>query len=168
MTTPGVQFQFPNSRGETLSGRLELPTGSPRAYAIFAHCFTCSKNVHAASRISRALSQRGLAVLRFDFTGLGNSEGDFANTNFSSNVEDLVAAAQALQREHRAPSLLIGHSLGGAAVLAAAAAFPMSLQSQRSALPASRRTSSVCFAIRFRRSRRTVWPTCGWAAANSR
>ncbi|MFG0295678.1 MAG: alpha/beta fold hydrolase [Maioricimonas sp. JB045] len=124
MTTPGVQFQFPNSRGETLSGRLELPTGSPRAYAIFAHCFTCSKNVHAASRISRALSQRGLAVLRFDFTGLGNSEGDFANTNFSSNVEDLVAAAQALQREHRAPSLLIGHSLGGAAVLAAARRIP--------------------------------------------
>ncbi|QDU40009.1 Alpha/beta hydrolase family protein [Maioricimonas rarisocia] len=124
MANSGTRFQFPNSQGETLSGRLELPAGTPRAFAIFAHCFTCSKNVHAASRISRALSQRGIAVLRFDFTGLGNSEGDFANTNFSSNVEDLLAAATALQQQYRAPSLLIGHSLGGAAVLAAARRIP--------------------------------------------
>ncbi|MFG0333653.1 MAG: alpha/beta fold hydrolase, partial [Maioricimonas sp. JB049] len=124
MAHSGIRFQFPNAQEETLSGRLELPAGAPRAFAIFAHCFTCSMNAHAATRISRALSQQGLAVLRFDFTGLGNSEGDFANTNFSSNVEDLLAAAKALQQQYRAPSLLIGHSLGGAAVLAAARHMP--------------------------------------------
>jgi putative redox protein len=92
-----------------------------RCYALFAHCFTCGKDVAAASRIARALTREGIAVLRFDFTGLGNSDGDFANTNFSSNLQDLLAASDYLRREFEAPSLLIGHSLGGAAVLAMAA-----------------------------------------------
>src|SRR5436190_23358920 len=95
-----------------------------RAYALFAHCFTCGKDVHAAKRVAEALTARGIAVLRFDFTGLGSSEGEFANTTFSSNVGDLVAAANHLRTTHRAPALLIGHSLGGAAVLAAAAEVP--------------------------------------------
>ncbi len=114
------ELRFLNRSGEELSGRLELPAGPIRATAIFAHCFTCSKNVHAASRISRALSARGFAVLRFDFTGLGNSDGDFANTNFTTNVEDLLAAAEHLDDQVGSPQLLVGHSLGGAAVLAAA------------------------------------------------
>jgi putative redox protein len=122
MTTE--RFEFANADGETLAARLERPAGEPRAWAVFAHCFTCSKDVRAATTISRALSDRGFGVLRFDFTGLGNSEGDFANTNFSSNIDDLVAAAQALGRAERAPTLLVGHSLGGAAVLAATARLP--------------------------------------------
>lgn len=115
-----MKFDFKNKHGETLTGRLELPEGTATSYAIFAHCFTCSKNAKAASRIAKELSERGIAVLRFDFTGLGNSDGDFANTNFSSNVADLVAAAEALSKEHEAPSLLVGHSLGGTAALMAA------------------------------------------------
>ncbi len=114
------KLTFENPKGEKLAALLERPAAKPLAYALFAHCFTCSKDIAAASRISRALAGHGIAVLRFDFTGLGNSEGDFANTNFSSNVSDLVCAADQLRREHSAPSLLIGHSLGGAAVLAAA------------------------------------------------
>ena len=115
------KFEFTNRDGHKLSGRLELPDGSPRSYAIFAHCFTCSKNVKAATQVSRRLAELGIAVLRFDFTGLGNSEGDFANSDFSSNVDDLVDAAAALKERMTSPSLLIGHSLGGAAVLMAAA-----------------------------------------------
>lgn len=118
------RFDFPNSRGHQLTGLLESPIGEPSAYALFAHCFTCSKDSRAAKRIAEALAARGIAVLRFDFTGLGSSEGDFANTDFSSNVDDLVAAADHLRRVRRAPSLLIGHSLGGAAVLAAAGRMP--------------------------------------------
>ena len=114
------KFDFTNRNGQTLTGRLELPIGKPESFAIFAHCFTCSKNVKAASQVSRRLAQLGVAVLRFDFTGLGNSEGDFANSDFSSNVTDLIDAANALQNEYEAPSLLVGHSLGGAAVLRAA------------------------------------------------
>lgn len=113
-----IEFE---SAGVKLAGLLESSDANPiRAYALFAHCFTCSKDIAAASRISRALVGLGYAVLRFDFTGLGNSDGDFSNTNFSSNVEDLIAAADFLRNEHRAPQLLIGHSLGGAAVLKAA------------------------------------------------
>jgi putative redox protein len=111
------KFDFKNSSGETLSGRLELPAGKPKAFALFAHCFTCSKNFVAASKISKHLSLLGIATLRFDFTGLGNSEGDFSNTNFSSNIDDLKSAYSAIQKEYTAPALLIGHSLGGAAVL---------------------------------------------------
>jgi len=113
---------FPGASGDALAARLDLPSGTaPRAYALFAHCFTCSKETRAATYISEALTAAGIAVLRFDFTGLGGSEGDFANTTFSSNVADLVAAADWLRRERQAPTILVGHSLGGAAVLAAAA-----------------------------------------------
>lgn len=115
---------FTNARGEELSGRLERPVGKPLATAIFAHCFTCSKDIAAATRIARALSARGFAVLRFDFTGLGHSEGEFANTNFSSNVADLVSAADHLRAIGLPPKLLVGHSLGGAAVLVAADRIP--------------------------------------------
>ncbi len=121
---PAERFDFPNARGERLAALLDTPPGEPRSYALFAHCFTCGKDVHAAKRIAQALTGLGIAVLRFDFTGLGSSEGEFANTTFSSNVADLVAAADHLRATRRAPALLIGHSLGGAAVLAAAAAFP--------------------------------------------
>ena len=115
------RIQFSNAEGEQLAALLERTAGEPQAYALFAHCFTCSKDISAASRISRALARLGIAVLRFDFTGLGNSEGDFANTNFSSNVDDLLAAAEFIGDQFGGPQLLIGHSLGGAAVLAAAA-----------------------------------------------
>lgn len=115
---------FAGALGDRLVGRLDLPQGEPRAYALFAHCFTCSKDLKAVAWLSRTLVERGLAVLRFDFTGLGESEGDFADSNFSSNLEDLHAAADFLRREHRAPSILIGHSLGGAAVLAMAEKVP--------------------------------------------
>jgi putative redox protein len=115
------------SGNHTLSGLLETPESNVKFYALFAHCFTCGKDVAAASRISRALTARGIAVLRFDFTGLGNSDGDFANTNFSSNIQDLVSAASFLRDEYSAPKLLIGHSLGGAAVLGVAQKVPESV-----------------------------------------
>lgn len=118
------RLHFPGALGGELVGRLESPDTEPTAYALFAHCFTCSKDLKAAGWISRALVGRGIAVLRFDFTGLGESEGDFAATDFSSNLEDLLAAAAALRQRYRAPRLLVGHSLGGAAVLAAAARIP--------------------------------------------
>lgn len=122
---PGSRpVSFPGAFGTALAARLDSPVGAPRACAVFAHCFTCSKETKAAATISAALAEHGFAVLRFDFTGLGGSEGDFANTNFSSNVDDLVAAADFLRREHRAPALLVGHSLGGTAMLAAAARIP--------------------------------------------
>ena len=117
---PSERFEFPNARGEKLAALLDLPAAQPVAYALFAHCFTCGKDVLAAKRIAEGLTARGIAVLRFDFTGLGASEGEFANTTFSSNVADLVAAANHLREIYRAPAILIGHSLGGAAVLAAA------------------------------------------------
>lgn len=113
------KVEFENQEGNKLAARIELPGGTPRAYAIFAHCFTCSKDIAAATRISRGLSGKGIAVLRFDFTGLGNSEGEFANTNFSSNTEDLISAANYLKKHFESPKLLIGHSLGGTAVLSA-------------------------------------------------
>jgi len=117
--------RFPGAAGDTLAARLEEPAdGRPRATALFAHCFTCSKDLRAAVAITRELAAAGYAVLRFDFTGLGESEGDFADTAFTSNVDDLVAAAQWLESEHEAPKLLVGHSLGGAAVLCAAFAVP--------------------------------------------
>jgi len=121
------RFDFPNAGGENLAALLHRPEGEPVAFALFAHCFTCGKDNLAAKRIAEALAGRGYAVLRFDFTGLGASEGEFANTHFSSNVADLVAAADHLRRTERAPALLVGHSLGGAAVLAAAAQIPEAL-----------------------------------------
>ena len=116
---PSIRVTFDGVMGR-LAGVLETPDTEPLAYALFAHCFTCSKDFKAAVRIARALCGRGFAVLRFDFTGLGDSEGDFAETNLSSNVDDLVAAAAYLDLEHGPPALMVGHSLGGAAVLAAA------------------------------------------------
>jgi putative redox protein len=121
---PAERFDFPNADGQTLAALLDRPDGEPVAYALFAHCFTCGKDIRAARRIADSLRARGIAVLRFDFTGLGASEGEFANTTFSSNLADLVAAADHLRRTRRAPAILIGHSLGGAAVLAAAAKVP--------------------------------------------
>jgi len=117
------KIEFPGSAGSSLAASLDLPA-EPRAFALFAHCFTCGKDAFAAPRIADALTARGIAVLRFDFTGIGGSEGDFANTNFSSNIQDLIEAADYLRKNHAAPALLIGHSLGGAAVLAAAPRVP--------------------------------------------
>ena len=112
------KFEFKNHDGETLSGVLEEPADKPsQGVALFAHCFSCNKSVLAASRITRGLRDRGFSVLRFDFTGLGQSEGDFANTNFSTNVDDLRAAVDAMRKINLAPEILVGHSLGGAAVL---------------------------------------------------
>lgn len=121
---PTERFQFTGEGGHQLAAALELPDGESAAFALFAHCFTCGKDTLAAKRISVALAAKGIAVLRFDFTGLGSSEGDFANSTFSSNVADLVHAADHLRATCRAPSILIGHSLGGAAILAAAGKIP--------------------------------------------
>jgi alpha-beta hydrolase superfamily lysophospholipase len=116
--------EFIGAHGHKLAARLDAPEGEIKAYALFAHCFTCGKDVFAARRVAEGLTQHGIAVLRFDFTGLGASEGEFANTNFSSNLDDLVAAADFMRANWQAPSLLIGHSLGGAAALAAAGQMP--------------------------------------------
>jgi putative redox protein len=121
---PTERFQFTGSEGQQLAAALDTPEGDIRAYALFAHCFTCGKDVLAVKRIAVALAAKGIAVLRFDFTGLGSSEGDFANSTFSSNVSDLVRAADHLRETRQAPAILIGHSLGGAAILAAAAQIP--------------------------------------------
>jgi uncharacterized OsmC-like protein/alpha/beta superfamily hydrolase len=115
-----IRVDFEGSQGAQLSARLDLPAGEIRAYAVFAHCFTCSKDLNATRRISSQLASHGIAVLRFDFTGLGSSEGEFASTDFSSNIEDLKIACNWLAENYDAPQILIGHSLGGAAVLAAA------------------------------------------------
>ncbi len=124
MTFHTQRLQFAGHSGATLAARLDLPNGPLRAYALLAHCFTCSKDLAAVRRITAELARAGIAVLRFDFTGLGSSEGEFASTNFSSNVADLVSAVDYLRDHYEAPSLLIGHSLGGAAVLAAAKDIP--------------------------------------------
>jgi uncharacterized OsmC-like protein/alpha-beta hydrolase superfamily lysophospholipase len=121
---PTERFQFAGSDGQKLAAALDTPDGPIRAYALFAHCFTCGKDVLAAKRIAAALAASGIAVLRFDFTGLGSSGGDFANSTFSSNLTDLVRAADHLRETRKAPAILIGHSLGGAAILAAAAQIP--------------------------------------------
>ncbi len=112
--------RFAATQGHELAARLEIPAGNPRAYALFAHCFTCSKDSKGAAFISQALAARGIAVLRFDFTGLGQSGGEFGDSNFSSNVDDIVCAARFLRENHSAPQILIGHSLGGTAIVAAA------------------------------------------------
>ncbi|MEO9893158.1 bifunctional alpha/beta hydrolase/OsmC family protein [Aurantibacter sp.] len=115
------KIEFENAEGQLLKGRLELPLNQePHNFVIFAHCFTCNKNFSAVRNISRALTAKGFGVLRFDFTGLGDSEGDFEDTNFSGNIEDLIAASSYLSANYQAPTLLVGHSLGGAAVIFAA------------------------------------------------
>ena len=121
-----LAVRFPGRHGHELAARLEMPSLPPRAYALFAHCFTCSKDSKAAVFLADALAEHGIAVLRFDFTGLGGSQGEFANTDFSSNVGDLVAAADFLRASYAAPAILVGHSLGGAAMLAAARDIPES------------------------------------------
>ena len=118
------KITFDNDDGQSLSGLMSLPNTTPTAYALFAHCFTCSKNLKAATNIARALTESGIAVLRFDFTGLGQSEGDFAETNFSSNVNDLIAAVRFLEDHYQPPRMLVGHSLGGTAILQAASGVP--------------------------------------------
>lgn len=117
---PSKKVQFTGALGETLAAKMDLPNGEIKACALFAHCFTCSKDLKAVGNITDALAEIGIATFRFDFTGLGQSSGDFADTNFSSNVDDLVAAAKFMENEFEAPAILIGHSLGGAAVLQAA------------------------------------------------
>lgn len=126
MPTPSItqRLEFVGHSGAKLAARLDLPGGSIRAYALFAHCFTCSKDLLAARRIAAELAREGIAVMRFDFTGLGSSQGEFASTNFSSNVADLAAAADYLRAHYAAPAILIGHSLGGAATLAVAGSIP--------------------------------------------
>lgn len=113
------KVEFTGSTGESLSAKIDTPDGEPKAYALFAHCFTCSKDLKAVGNITKALAEIGIATFRFDFTGLGQSEGDFADTNFSSNVDDLLKAYEYMSDELTAPSILIGHSLGGAAILQA-------------------------------------------------
>jgi alpha/beta superfamily hydrolase len=128
MTSQPLRLNFTGHSRASLSARLDLPNGPVRAYALFAHCFahcfTCSKDLNSVRRIAAELARAGIALLRFDFTGLGSSEGEFSSTNFSSNVADLVSAADYLRRHFEAPSVLIGHSLGGAAVLAASKRIP--------------------------------------------
>lgn len=119
-----IDVGFEGRSGQALAGKLHLPAGRVRACALFAHCFTCSKDLNAVVRIGRALAQEGIATLRFDFTGLGRSGGDFADTSLSGNVEDVLSAADWLREHHGAPALLVGHSLGGAAVLLAAGQVP--------------------------------------------
>ena len=121
---PTEHFTFAGHGGAKLSARLDLPDGPHLATALFAHCFTCGKDIPAARRISGHLASLGFAVLRFDFTGLGHSEGEFANTDFTSNIQDLILASDALSQRGMTPSLLVGHSLGGAAVLKAATQLP--------------------------------------------
>jgi putative redox protein len=126
MTHRMDRVTFKGAFGDRLAASLERPEDTPRAHALFAHCFTCSKDLKAARWITEGLVRQGFAVLRFDFTGLGESEGDFADTNFSSNLADLVAAAEFMRDRYEAPRLLVGHSLGGTAVLAAARSIPES------------------------------------------
>ena len=124
MAAHTIKADFEGHSGATLAARLDMPAGAIRAWALFAHCFTCSKDTLAAKRISGELARAGIAVMRFDFTGLGSSDGEFASTNFSSNIEDLRAAAEWLGQNHGAPEILVGHSLGGAAMLAIASELP--------------------------------------------
>ena len=135
-----LKIEFPGHSGQMLAARLDLPdtaSHGPRAFALFAHCFTCGKDIFAAQRLAERLTTQGIAVLRFDFTGIGSSEGEFANTNFSSNVADLLAAVDYLRANFQAPSLLIGHSLGGAAVLAAGPKVPEAVGIATIAAPSS-------------------------------
>lgn len=124
MSKTRLKVEFTGASGALLTARLDAPAAPPLAYALFAHCFTCSKDTRASVYIAGALAEQGIATLRFDFTGLGDSGGDFAATGFASNIDDLLAAAAYLRRAHRAPALLVGHSLGGTASLVAASRIP--------------------------------------------
>ncbi|MCG8372379.1 MAG: alpha/beta fold hydrolase, partial [Balneolales bacterium] len=123
---PSKKIEFTGAMGERLAARVDLPDEPAQAFALFAHCFTCSKDLRAVGNITRQLAKSGIATLRFDFTGLGESAGDFADTNFSSNIDDLIAACRFMENDpdYKAPDILIGHSLGGAAVLQAANQMP--------------------------------------------
>ena len=162
---PTERFQFTGSDGHNWRHALDLPEREPLAYALFAHCFTCGKDVLAAKRIATALAAKGIAVLRFDFTGLGSSEGDFANSTFSSNVADLVRAADHLRETRKAPAILIGHSLGGAAILAAAVdKFRTPRPSSPSPRPPIPRMSPACSTIASRTSASTARSRSRWRA----
>ena len=119
-----ISAKVPSSTGLSMAATIDLPDGEPRAWALFSHCFTGSRFTPAAARVCKTLADQGIACLRFDFPGLGQSEGNFAETSFSENVRDLVAAYEWLRFHHEAPQLLIGHSVGGAAALKAAAHMP--------------------------------------------
>src|ERR1700740_3093528 len=135
---PGIPVQFPNADREILAGRLDMPAnGRPRAYALYAHCCTRGRDVRAAINICRALAREGIATLRFDFTGLGESQGDFADSTFTKNVADVKAAAAFLAAHYAAPKILVGHSWGAPAVLAAAADTPSSVALATIAAPAN-------------------------------
>jgi uncharacterized OsmC-like protein/alpha-beta hydrolase superfamily lysophospholipase len=151
---PTERFQFAGEGGHQLAATLDLPDREPLAYALFAHCFTCGKDVLAAKRIAVALAAKGIAVLRFDFTGLGSSEGDFANSTFTSNVADLEHAADHLRDSRKAPTLLIGHSLGGAAILAAAEKIPEAMAVVTIAAPSDPAHVTGLFADRIEDVRR--------------
>lgn len=124
MNHKGTKFSFINSRGQTLSGVLDLPEAPPLFYGVFAPCFTCTKESHAAHKVCRALATRGVGMLRFDMTGLGDSAGDFADTSFSTRILDIISACHAMGAEYQPPKILIGHSISGTASLAAAAHLP--------------------------------------------
>ena len=152
---PTERFQFEGEGSHQLAAALDLPDREPIAHALFAHCFTCGKDVLAARRIALALTAKGIAVLRFDFTGLGSSEGDFANSTFTSNVADLIRAADHLRATRRAPALLIGHSLGGAAILAAAEKIPEARAVVTIAAPSDPNHVTGLFAERIEEIRRS-------------
>ena len=125
MDVTSKKIKFKGKNGYMIAAQLDLPkTGKPKGMVLFAHCFTCSKNLNSVNYISKALVQKQFGVFRFDFTGIGESEGDFSDTNFSTNIQDLVTAAEFMKKEYMAPDVLLGHSLGGAAVLAAASSIP--------------------------------------------
>ena len=162
-----LKVTFDGPDGAPLAARLEMPGLAPAAFALFAHCFTCGKDSSAAVRIARALAARGIAVLRFDFTGLGQGGGDFANTNFSSNIADLVAAAAYLRQQHKPAQLLIGHSLGGAAVIAAAHLIPEVRAVATIGALATPPTSPITLRSMRTKLKQRVRPTCRWLVGAS-
>ncbi len=166
MAERSERVSFPGSQGAALAARLDLPEGRPRAMALFAHCFTCSKDLFAASRIASELTLRGFAVFRFDFTGLGMSEGEFANTNFSSNVQDLLAAAAYLKQKVMPVDLLIGHSLGGTAMLAAAGDIPEASAAATIGAPADAAHVTKNFAAQVDAIREQGWAEVKLAGRN--